>query len=282
MSLPGPADVFAYDFMVRALVAGILVAFLCALLGVFTVLRGMGMISDGLGHVSFAGVAVGLLVGAFPLEFALVAAIVGAVAIQLLQERGLLKSDVAIGLVFTGGLALGIAIVSHGRGLGVNISSYLFGNILAVSAGDVQLVLALGALLAAATALFYKEFLYLTFNEEAARVSGLPVGALNLFFSILIGAGVALAARVVGVLLVSALIVVPAAAALQVARSFKRTLAAAAALGVVAVVVGLYLSFAVDIAAGAAIALVSIGEFAAAASWRLFRSMRSARARKTA
>jgi zinc transport system permease protein len=275
MSLPGLIEVFGYDFMLRALLAGVLVALLCSLVGVFTVLRGMGMISDGLGHVSFAGVAIGLLVGAFPLEFALLASILGAITIQLLRERGLLKGDVAIGLVFTAGLAIGIAIISHGHGLGVNVSSYLFGNILAVTASDVELVFGLGLLLSATILVFYKEFMYLTFNEEAARVSGLPVGALNLFFSILIGAGVALAARVVGVLLVSALIVVPAAAALQHARSFKWTLAGAAGLGVLAVVLGLYASFSLDVAAGSAIALVSIGEFIVAAAWKALGSRRS-------
>jgi zinc transport system permease protein len=268
MSLPGLAEVFGYDFMARALVAGLLVALLCALLGVFTVLRGMGMVADGLGHVSFAGIAMGLLFNVFPLEFALAATVAGSIAIQLLREHGLVKGDVAIGLVFSAGLALGIAIVSHGHGLGVNVSSYLFGNILLVTPGDLQLVTLLGAVLCVAILLLYKEFFYLTFNEEAARVSGLPVRALNLFFSILTGASVVLASRVVGILLVSALIVVPAAAGLQVARSFRRTLAASTAFAMVAVLVGLYVSFAVDVAAGAAIALTSIALFLLAASVR--------------
>ncbi|HEV8360681.1 MAG TPA: metal ABC transporter permease [Candidatus Thermoplasmatota archaeon] len=275
MSLPPLTEVFAYDFMLRALAAGAFVALLGALLGVFTILRGLGMISDGLGHVSFAGVALGLLFNVLPLAFALAATVLGAVAIQLMRERGLVKGDVAIGIVFSAGLALGVAIVSHGQGLGVNISSYLFGNILAVSAADVWVVAGLGAALCAFIGLLYKEMLYVTFNEEAARISGLPVGALNLFFSVVTGAAVVLASRVVGVLLVSALIVVPAAAGLQLARSFRRTLLAAVALGMVAVLLGLYASFAFDIAAGAAIALASIALFVLAAAQRAVRRGRA-------
>jgi zinc transport system permease protein len=275
VSLPPLTEVFAYDFMLRALAAGAFVALLGALLGVFTILRGLGMISDGLGHVSFAGVALGLLFNVLPLAFALAATVLGAVAIQLMRERGLVKGDVAIGIVFSAGLALGVAIVSHGQGLGVNISSYLFGNILAVSAADVWVVAGLGAALCAFIGLLYKEMLYVTFNEEAARISGLPVGALNLFFSVVTGAAVVLASRVVGVLLVSALIVVPAAAGLQLARSFRRTLLAAVALGMVAVLLGLYASFAFDIAAGAAIALASIALFVLAAAQRAVRRGRA-------
>lgn len=271
MALPGLAEAFGYDFMQRALLAGLLVALLCAMLGVFIVLRGMSLIGDGLGHVSFAGVALGLALNVLPLETALAASIAGAVGIQWLRERGLARSDVAIGLVFSGGLALGVAIVSHGHGLGVNVSSYLFGDILAVTRQDLTLVAALGVLLAGSVLALYKELVYVTFNEEAARVSGLPVGKLNLLFSVLTGAGVVLASRVVGVLLVSALIVVPAAAGLQLARGFRGTLLAATLLALLAVVAGLYASFAFDVAAGAAIALASIALFALAAAQRAAR-----------
>jgi zinc transport system permease protein len=276
LSFPGIAEVFGYDFMVRALLAGLAVALLCAVLGVFTVLRGMSMISDGLGHVSFAGIALGLVFNVLPFGFALAATILGAVAIQLLRERGFVKSDVAIGIVFSAGLALGIAVVSHGQGLGVNVTNYLFGNILAVTSSEVRLVVALGAALCVVILLLYKELFYLTFNEEAARVSGLPSRTLNLFFSVLTWASVVLASRVVGVLLVSALIIVPAAAGLQFARSFRATLVASAALGMLAVVLGLYASFAFDIAAGAAIALTRLALFLVAAARRALPSARAA------
>lgn len=259
MTWPGLAEAFGHGFMQHALLGGLMVAVVCALIGVFTVLRGLSLLSDGLAHVSFAGIALGLVLNIFPLGLALAAAVLGAVGIQILRERGWAKGDVAIGLFFTAGLALGIALVSRGRGLNVSVSGYLFGSILTVTGRDLQWVLALGLVLVLLIAAFYKELLYVAFNEEAARVSGLPVRAIGFGASALTGATVVLAARIVGVLLVSALIIVPAAAALHLARSFRGTLAAAAVLGMLAVAVGLYSSYAWDVAAGASIALASLG-----------------------
>jgi zinc transport system permease protein len=271
MNLPGILDVFGYDYMQRALVAGLLIALVCTLVGVFTVLRGMALISDGLAHISFAGIAVGLVLGIFPLQFAIVAAVLGAIGIQFVREKGWVKSDVAIGLFFTTGLATGVAIISRSKGLSVNVTSYLFGSILSVTPRDVAWVLGLTALLMAAITVFYKELLYVAFNEEAARVSGLPVGAINLGTSILTGICVGLASRIVGVLLVSALIIVPAAAVLQLSRDFRETLIASAGVGMIAVLAGLYWSFVFDIAPGASIALVSMALFGLAASYKAVR-----------
>ncbi|HVL48889.1 MAG TPA: metal ABC transporter permease [Candidatus Thermoplasmatota archaeon] len=254
----GLAEAFSYEFMQRALLAGAFVAVTCAVLGVFMLLRGQALLSDGLAHISFAGIALALLVGWAPLEMALVAAALGAVGIQLLRERGLAKSDVAIGLFFTGGLALGIALVSHGRGITGGISTYLFGSILAVSEEDVLVVLALAAGVILVILALYKELLYLAFDEEAARVAGLPVRSMGYLFSILTAASVVLAARVVGVLLVGALIIVPAATGLRLAKSFRAALALSIAFGLASVALGLWASLALDVAAGAAIALAAL------------------------
>jgi zinc transport system permease protein len=257
MLLPGLTEVFGYDFMQRALVAGLSVAVVASLLGVFNILRGMALVSDGLAHVSLAGVALGLAFGLYPVWMGLLAAICGGLSVQILRERQLAKSDTAIGIIFSAGLAVGIALISRGGRLNVNAGNYLFGSILAVTRTDLVTVAVAGAVVLAALLLFYKEMLYLAFNEQAARVSGLPVNTLNTGFMILTATTVVLVVRVVGVLLASALMIVPAAASLQVARSFRGALLLSVALGMVCVVLGLYASFVVDIASGAAIALAS-------------------------
>jgi zinc transport system permease protein len=263
MDWPSFYGVFADNaFMLRALEAGLVVALVAAVLGVFNVLRGLSLVSDGLAHVSLGGVALGLLLGFFPIGIAIGSAILGGLAIQVMRERGYAKSDAAIGIIFSTGLAIGIAIISHGgSGLTRDVGSYLFGSILTSTQQDIVTVTIGAAVVLVALLAFYKEMLYLAFNEEAARVSGLPVSALNAIFTILTAVSVVLAARVVGVLLVSALMIVPASSALHLARSFRAALAISVVLGMVSVVVGLYASYAVDIATGPAIALASTAMF---------------------
>lgn len=262
MIWPTVTDVFGPTFMQRALLAGLLVSLVCTLLGVFTVLRGLALISDGLAHFSFSGIALGVVVGADPLGYGLAAGVLGAVGIFLVRATGWVKSDVAIGLFFTAGLAVGGAIVTR-RG-SINVARYLFGSVLTVTDRDIALTIGLSIVLLASIALFYKELVYLTFDEQAARVSGLPVGGMNFGVSVVTGAAVVLASQFVGVLLVTALVVVPAAAALQVARSFRNALLVAVLVGFVSVALGLYASFAFDVAAGPAIAGVDLLAFAAA------------------
>lgn len=255
-------DLFlTYPFLQRALLAALVVATLCSLLGVFVVLRGMSMLGDGLAHISFAGVAIGLVAGLYPLALALAFAVGGALAIRWLQSRNILRGDAAIGVLFTGGLATGVAVVSSSGGLPVDVQSYLFGNILAVTPRDVVVVGVVAAALVATLVLLHKELFYLTFNEEAARLSGLPVGALNVLFTALTAASIVVASRVVGVLLVSALVVVPAATSLQFARSFRAALALSVVVGLVSVLVGSLAAAQWGLSTGATIALASTALF---------------------
>jgi zinc transport system permease protein len=265
MDWPNLISVFSENaFMLRALEAGLVVALISAVLGVFNVLRGLSLVSDGLAHVSLGGVALGLALGAAngSIWVAMAAAILGGLAIQWLRERGYAKSDAAIGIIFSTGLAIGIAIISHGgNGLTRDVNGYLFGSILTSSQSDIITVSAGAVVVLVVLLAFYKELFYLAFNEEAARVSGLPVTVLNSLFTILTAVCVVLAARVVGVLLVSALMIVPAASGLQLARSFRGALALSVALGMACVVAGLYASYVVDVATGPAIALASTTVF---------------------
>lgn len=258
--LPG-LEAFAPHFMQRALLAGLIVAGIAATLGVFLVLRGSAMIGDGLAHIAFSGVALGLVANVYPLGVALLAAVLAAVGIHALRSRGVVLGDTAVAIFFTTGLALAVILVSLGRGFSVDLFSYLFGSVVGVTEQDLVLVAALGAVLLAAMVALYKELFHLTFSEESARVAGLPVQALNLAFAVLTALTIVVAARVVGVLLVSALLVVPAATSLQVARSFRAAMALSAALGASTVVVGLYAAYAADLAAGGAIAFASVAFF---------------------
>ena len=246
-----------YPFMQRALLAALIVAALSAALGVYVVLRGLALLGDGLAHISFAGIALGLVLGIYPLALALVAAILGALAIHALRAREIVRGDTAIGILFTAGLALGILIVSRNRGVGADLAGYLFGNLLAVSARDVAVVAIAAAILLALLVLLHKELFYITFSEEAARLSGLPVAALNVVFTAATAASVVIATRIVGVLLVSALLIVPAATALQLGRSFRATLAWSIGFGFLSVTLGVFAAAQWGLATGASVALAS-------------------------
>lgn len=254
-------DLVQYEFLRNALAAGLIVSVVCAILGVFLVLRGMSLLGDGLAHISFAGVAIGLVAGLLPLATAFAAAVLGAITIHYLRERRVVKGDTAIGILFTAGLAGGILLVSGGRGLG-NVQSYLFGTLIAIPKADIVAIAVVGILLLVLLALFYREFVYMTFSEEAARVSGLPVHLLNLLFVSLTAATIVLAARLTGVLLVSALLVVPAATALQLGRGFRGTLAWSVLFGLSSVVAGLAFSVERGTAPGATIAAFNVALFA--------------------
>lgn len=257
-------QVLRYEYLQHAILGGLLVALVCAILGVFVVLRGLSLLGDGLAHVSFGGVALGLTLGLYPLPMALLFSVGGALAIHVLRERRIVRGDTAIGILFTAGLAFGILLVSRGN-VGGSVTSYLFGTILAVQATDLQVVVGVGAGLLLLLGLFQKEFFAMTYSEEAATVAGLPTRFLNVLFMALTAAAIVVASRMVGVLLVSALLIVPAAASLQLARGFRNAIVLSAALGLLAVALGFWVAIANGVAVGASIALSSCALFVLAA-----------------
>jgi zinc transport system permease protein len=257
-------DVFQYGFMQRALIAGLLVAGISGVLGVFVVLRRTAPLGDALAHVSFGGLALGLAVGILPIYVAIAVAVFGGVAIRWLQDRRL-YGELSLTIVQAAGLGGGAVVVSLVGGLNVDILSFLFGlSVLTVTWSDVVLIAGLFALTGVAMSLLYKEFFLLTFDPEGARVSGLPVRALDTGFTIVTAVAVVLAMRVVGILLISALLVVPAATALQLRLGLRGTLAASVFMAMLAVVVGLVLSVLFNTATGGMITLVSIASLLAA------------------
>jgi zinc transport system permease protein len=232
--------------------------------GFFLVQRRQSLVGDGIGHVAFAGVAAGYLLDVSPVLAALVASVVGAVAIEWLRTRAGAAADQALALVFYTGIALGVVLVSSAGALNVNLFQYLFGSILTVTAGDLRVVAALGAAALALMALTYRALAGVTLDEEGARVQGLPVDRLNVLVAVLAATTVAVSMRIVGVLLIAALMVLPVVAAGRLARSMLQTLGLAVAIGLGSVLGGLTVSYYANLPPGGTIVLVAAGCFVVA------------------
>jgi len=257
-------EFLSYQFGVRALLGGLIVAVTCSSLGVFLVLRRLSLVADGLSHVAFGGIALGLFTGIYPLYTAVVGVVLVALGIHTLGKLRV-ASDAAIAIMFAAGLAIGIILISITQNLAVDVLSFLFGTILGINQTDLYLAAALGVTVIGILLLFWKEWVGITIDAEFARVSGLPVPALELVFTIMTGLTVVVAMRLVGVLLVSSLIVVPASAMIQLKMPFRQTVLAACGVAVVSVVAGLQFSFMYNIAPGGSIVLVTICFFILAA-----------------
>jgi zinc transport system permease protein len=253
---------FAYGFLQRAFLAGVLIAVACAVLGVFLILRKDAMIGHGLSHIAFAGVAIGLFLNVLPLAAALVVAVASGLAIVKLKGRAGLHGDTAIGIFSSLGLAVGILLASLARSFNVELMSYLFGDILAIEPLEVVLTVGLAAAVLITVRLNYDKLLFMTFDRESARAAGVKVGRLDSLLMVLTAVTIVLGMKVAGILLVAALIVIPAAAGLQVASSFRTAIRASAAIAVIAVAGGLGLSLAVNIPASAAIVVLCFLAFA--------------------
>lgn len=258
MSLP---EIFHYGFMQRAFLAGLIIAAVAPTIGVFLVLRRLSLIADTLSHVALAGVAIGLILRINPVIGGLVAAIIGALGVERLRVGGKLFGEAALAIFLSGGLAIAVMLLSLHHGFNVDLFSFLFGAITTVQPEDLVIIVILGFVVLGIVAVFYKEFFAMTFDEEGARVQGLPVDRLGLLLTILVAVTVVVSMRIVGILLISALIVIPAVTALRIARSFRGTLGIAIATGLASVLVGLTLSFYFDLAAGGAIVTSAIGLF---------------------
>jgi zinc transport system permease protein len=256
-----------YAFMQRALLAAVLVGLTAPTVGAHLVQRRLSLIGDGLGHVALAGVAMGVLTSTEPVLTALIAAALGAVAIELIRHRGRTSGDVALAVLFYGGIAGGVVIISQAPGgTPGNLNSYLFGAITTTSRGDVQAFLVLSAAVLLVTLGLGRYLFAVSLDEEFARASGLPVLAINLGMALVTAVTVVVAMRVVGLLLISALMIVPVATAQLLSRSFRSTVLVAMGLGVVEAVVGVWASYETDTPSGGTIVLTAIGAFVVVAA----------------
>lgn len=266
-----PGEIFPYFFTMemfqRALVAAVLVTLVAGVLGSFLLVRNLALIGDGLAHVSFGGVAVGVVLGASsPLWYALVFSVVSAILIHELQTRELLTGDASIAIFLTGMLALGLVVLRvFGGGITSDIEGYLFGSLLLIDENSLDLIATISIVSLISLMLLYSGLLSTTIDPLAARVQGLPVRAIGLVFSIITAAVVVSMVQVIGALLVTALLVTPAATGGLVGRSFRSCLIWAQIFGLSSVFLGLYLSAEYDSGSGAMIALVAASIFAVVA-----------------
>ena len=254
-----------YPFMVRGLTAAILVGIVCAVVGTYVVVRGMAFFGDALAHAILPGVAVGYLVGGGAREplfwWALLTAVLSAIGIGAISQSTKIKEDTAIGIIFAGMFALGVALISTVRSYTADLAHFLFGDVLGVSSGDLWLTAILGGLILLAILAFYKEFLVLSFDPVLATTLRLPARLLDFFLMILIALAIVVSLQTVGVALMVAMLVTPAATAYLLTRRLPVMMALAAVIASVSGVIGLYLSFYLSIASGAAIVLTCTAIF---------------------
>jgi zinc transport system permease protein len=215
------------------------------------------MIGHGLAHITFAGVALGLFLKIIPLGMALVVAVVAALGIMKLKEKAGLYGDTAIAILSSVGLAVGIVLATLAQSFNVDLFSYLFGDILAIEPSEVWLSVALAAVVVFVVILHYHRFMYMTFDHEAAKASGIKVGQLDILLTMLTAVTVVLGMKVVGILLVSALVVIPAAAGLQLASNFKKAIIFSSLIAVGSVLLGLFLAYYLDFPASGTIVILS-------------------------
>jgi zinc transport system permease protein len=252
------------EFMRLAFAAGAIVGVLAPTVGFFLVQRELSLIGDGIGHVAFAGVAAGYLLGISPVVTALCFAVVGAFAIEWLRSRGGTAGDQALALVFYTGIALGIVLVSSANRFDVGLFQFLFGSILTVTRTDLWIVVALGSLSLAAIALLYRGLVAVVLDEEGSRVAGAPVASLNTVVAVLAALTVGISMRIVGILLIAALMVLPVIAAQRLAWSLRSTMFLAAAIGLGSVLAGLTVAYYADLPPGGTIVLLAAGTVVAA------------------
>lgn len=264
-------EILQYGFIQRGLEAGLIIAIIAPLIGIFLVLRRYSLIADTLSHVSLAGVAVGLITGINPLLSALGISVASSILIERLRLSKKVSGESALAIFLSGSLATALVLISMAHGFNTNIFSYLFGSIVTVKQVDVYIIGVLGLVILMLVAAFYKELLYSSFDEEAARVAGIQTRLINTLLIILTALTVSLAIPIVGVLLIGALIVIPVVSALQFKRNFVKTIIMAEALSVTSVIAGIITSYYLNISTGGAIVLIAIALFLLSLAIRSFK-----------
>lgn len=250
-------EILGYTFMQRALIASILIGTVTSIIGVYVVLRGLAFIGAGIAHASFGGVALGFLLGVNPVVSAVVFCLCTAWAIAFTSERTEIKEDTAIGIFFAATMALGVLFIGLMGEYNVDLFGYLFGSVLSVTSVDLWMSGILGAAVLLIIALFFKELLFITFDQEMAQVSGLPARGLYVLLLSMMALTIVLSIKVVGIILVSAMIIIPAASAYQLCENFRTMMGLSVLIGNVSAVAGLLLSYQLDTASGATMVLTA-------------------------
>jgi len=270
-------DILEFQFMQNAFMAGVMLSLVLALVSFFVVLRRFSFIGVGVAHSAFGGVALGTLLGISPTLVAIAFAVAIANAIGFISRQGKLSTDTAIGIFFSLAMALGVIFIGLSDRYNVDLFGYLFGNILAVSKVDLRLISVLGGTIVLSLVLFFKELLFIAFDREVAWVSGISVSVLDHFLLTLLALTVVISMKVVGIILVSALLVIPGAAAAQITDRYVSMVAAAVIVALTATVGGLIVSYYADLASGATIVTLAAFIFFIAFAWGRMRRRIKAR-----
>jgi len=269
---------FQYEFMQRAFVEALAVGLLCSTMGTYVVLRKLSFIGDGIAHASFAGIVIAYLRGFDYYIGAAIVAVLTALGIGFVHKRGKISLDTTIGVLFTGAFALGVFLMSQQKNYAVDLQSFLFGDILGVGIGDLLLILALGIAVAIATIVMYRGLLYTSFDPVVAKASGIRSDAIEYALLVMLALTIIVALQSVGIVLVAALLVTPAAAAYQLTARFSPMMLISAALGVVSTVGGLYLSYFLRSSSGATIVLLATVLFFVSIGIKQLRALSARRA----
>ncbi len=256
-------DILYFGFMQKAIISGIAIALLCSVVGLFLVLRRYSLFGDAVAHSSFGGIAAGLLAGIYPLWTAYIVSLASALIITRIRQKFDISGEAAVAVLLSSGIAVGLILISLSGGLTTDIFSFLFGSILLVSTENTILILSLTGSILIVILLLYRNLIYSTFNEEQARVSGIPVEKINYLIVFLAGITVVTSIQLVGILLISALFVIPNVTAIMYRRGFKQTALVSISFAVFSVVAGIILSYVFDITPSGAIVLLLIAIFAA-------------------
>lgn len=251
-------EIVTSEFFQRALTGGLLIGVTAPLMGLFLVLRRLAMIGDTLSHVSIAGVALGFLIGVYPVAVGLLFAIAASFAIEKLRKAYKTYAELSIAIIMSGGVALASLLFTIGKGFNVNVNSYLFGSIYTLNNTDLYVIGGVTAVVLIAIRTQVKELFLITFDEDAAAVSGLPVKFYNVMISVLTALVISVSIKIVGALLVSALLTIPAACSLIIARSFRQSVITVVIVGELAVVIGLLIAGIWNLAPGGTIVLLLI------------------------
>jgi zinc transport system permease protein len=257
-------DIFSSVFMQKALLVGIVVSLISGFVSAFVVLRKMSFIGAGISHAAFGGVAIGFFTGINPTVMAVIYSVAVALGIEFVTRKGRVSSDASIGIFFASSMALGIVLISLSREYTVDLFGYLFGNILAITKGEVLLSILVGALVIGSIVLFLKEIFITTYNEEIARVSGISVRAVNILFLLLLSVSIVISMKIVGIILISALLVIPGATAQLFAKNLYFMIGVSCGVAVISTILGLVLSYQFDVAPGGSIVLTATAIFLAA------------------
>jgi zinc transport system permease protein len=249
--------------MQHALISGAAISLVCSVVGLFLVLRRHSLFGDAMSHVAFGGIAIGLFTKVYPIWTAFIVSVLAAIGITKLREFTKIPADSAVALLLSSGLAVGVVLISLSNGFTLDLYSFLFGSILLISIQDMVTSIALCAAVLIVISIVYRKLMYITFDEEQAKVSGLDVGKLNYLFVVLASITVITSIRLVGVLLISSLIVIPNITAMMFGKGFKKTALISALVGVFSVLSGITISYVTNLAPGGTIVLISIGTFLA-------------------